>query len=259
MVMASDISHYFGADPVVVINKVTNGISAAEPPGPIVDFNAGATVTWTITVSNTGNIPLDTVTVIDDHGTPGDPSDDFSCDFGTMAVDGPAKSCTFSAASSAGQYSNVATVSATPPGGLLEITNQATGHYFGSDPSILLTKYTNGFDVDAPPGPPLIIDSPVQWTYQVRNTGNYTLTQLVVIDQEGMVVDPDSAATVCEIDALAPGLTKECTLEGIVVSGQYTNTAAVSGLPPVGEIVANEDRSHYYGAAGTFIPLIIRR
>lgn len=255
-VTATDTSHYFGADPVIAIRKTTNGLLAGQPPGPIVDFNAGDTVTWTLVVSNTGNVPLEAVLVADDHGTPGDPDDDFHCDFGAMAIGGPAQSCTFSAASGAGHYSNIATVSATPPGGLNDIANQVVSHYFGSDPSVLLTKYTNGVDVETPPGPALIVDRPVYWTYEVRNTGNYTLTQLLVLDQEGPVVDPGSAVTVCEIDALGPGQSRMCKLEGIVITGQYTNTAVVTGLPPIGAMVSDQDSSHYYGARGLFIPLI---
>jgi hypothetical protein len=257
-VTATDISYYFGADPIIIIKKTTNSLLASEPPGPIVDFAAGDTVTWTVTVSNTGNVPLEAVLVVDDHGTPADPNDDFLCDFGAMPVAGPTKSCTFSAASTPGQYSNIASVSATPPGGLADINNQAVSHYFGSDPSILLTKLTNGVDVGSPPGPILIVDRPVLWTYEVRNTGNYTLTQLIVVDQEGAVIDPGSAVTVCQIEALGPGLTEVCALEGVVISGQYTNTAAVSGLPPIGDIVTDQDSSHYYGTRGMFIPLIIK-
>jgi hypothetical protein len=141
---------------------------------------------------------------------------------------------------------------------LEQISNEGISHYFGSDPAVLLTKYTNGFDVVAPPGPPLIVDGHVQWTYQVLNSGNITLTQLIVLDQEGLVVDPASAEIVCEIEALGPGLSEECSLEGVVIAGQYRNTAAVSGLPPVGETVIAEDQSYYYGAGGLFLPLIIR-
>jgi hypothetical protein len=257
-VTATDTSHYFGADPIIAIKKTTNGLQATEPPGPFVDFIAGDTVTWTIVVSNTGNVPLEAVLIVDDHGTPGDPGDDFDCDFGAMAVGGPAQSCTFSAVSDAGQYSNIARVSATPPGGLADVSGQAVSHYFGSNPSITLTKYTNGVDAEAPPGPALIVDRPVLWTFEVRNTGNYTLTQLLVVDQEGAVIDPGSAVTVCEIDALGPGSTEVCMLEGIVISGQYTNTAAVTGLPPIGAMVTGQDSSHYYGTRGLYIPLIIK-
>jgi len=52
------------------------GSDADEPTGPIVPV--GSTVKFTYTVSNTGDVELDNVTVIDDNQTPNDPSDDFS-------------------------------------------------------------------------------------------------------------------------------------------------------------------------------------
>jgi hypothetical protein len=37
----------------------------------------GSNVTWTYSVTNPGDLPLSNVTLVDDNGTPGDPSDDF--------------------------------------------------------------------------------------------------------------------------------------------------------------------------------------
>jgi hypothetical protein len=58
-----DESHYFGADPGIVLEKHTNGEDADEPPGP--SLVVGQPVTWTYRVTNTGNVTLTGVTVSD--------------------------------------------------------------------------------------------------------------------------------------------------------------------------------------------------
>ena len=76
----SDMAHYIGSidNPGIHIEKATNDEDADYPYGPFI--MVGDTVTWTYVVTNTGtgNVPLTGVVVIDDNGTPGDLTDDFS-------------------------------------------------------------------------------------------------------------------------------------------------------------------------------------
>ena len=57
----TDPSNYFGSGPAINIDKVTNGSD-----GP--NIHVGAPVTWTYTVTNTGNVALSDVKVTDDQG-----------------------------------------------------------------------------------------------------------------------------------------------------------------------------------------------
>ena len=52
----TDVSHYFGAAAGIDIEKATNGLDADVAPGPV--LQVGDSVTWTYTVTNTGNVPI---------------------------------------------------------------------------------------------------------------------------------------------------------------------------------------------------------
>ncbi|MEQ9548013.1 MAG: hypothetical protein RIM23_00085, partial [Coleofasciculus sp. G3-WIS-01] len=57
----TDDGNYFGADPSISIDKVTNGADGQE-------ILEGTPITWTYSVSNAGNIGLSNVNVSDDQG-----------------------------------------------------------------------------------------------------------------------------------------------------------------------------------------------
>ena len=95
-----------------------------------------------------------------------------------------------------------------------------------------MKKFTNGDDADTPPGPfiPTITagaPTPITWTYQVTNTGNDTLTGIVVTDDRGVVVT-------CAKNVLAPAESMTCTGQGVAADpstlpgGVYSNTGSVN-------------------------------
>ena len=99
-----------------------------------------------------------------------------------------------------GQYSNTASVIAYPPDDLPAVTAGDPSHYYGSDPEIALKKLTRVEDATAPPGPYIVAGDPVSWTYIVTNTGNVTLTNIVLTDdQEGSISCPKVQLAVGEI------------------------------------------------------------
>ena len=109
-------------------------------------------------------------------------------------------------------------------------------------PSIEIEKATNGTDADAPPGPAVPIGDPVNWTYAVTNTGNDTLSSLVVTDNQGVAVT-------CPGTTLGPGDSMVCTARGVAAAGPYANIGSVTGVDPFGTRVNDSDPSHYFGAA----------
>jgi uncharacterized repeat protein (TIGR01451 family) len=100
-------------------------------------------------------------------------------------------------------------------------------------------------DVAAPnpgdTGPYITVGNTVTWKYQVTNTGNVVLTNVVVKD------DKIGEITGSPIASLDPGQTVELTATGVAALGQYENTGTATGTPPVGSDVSDEDLGHYFG------------
>ena len=228
----NDPSHYFGIGPGIIVEKTTNGQDADTLPGPFI--LAGNPVTWTYSVTNTGNVTLTAVTLSDDVlGI-------VSCPKTILAPDEP-MSCITTSTTTPGQYTNTGTVSGTPPVGAA-VSDSDPSHYFGAAPAIDVEKSTNGQDADTEPGTFILAGDAVTWTYAVTNTGNVTLTAITLSD--------DVLGTVnCPTSDLAPDESMSCTAIGTASAGQYANTGTVSGTPPVGAAVSDSDPSHYFGAA----------
>ena len=126
-----------------------------------------------------------------------------------------------------GQYVNVATVTGRTP--LDDVVSDSDpSHYFGLEAAISIEKATNGFDADAPPGPPLRPGSTVTWSYFVTNNGNVAIDDISVSDDK---IGPIA----CPQTTLAAGESMTCTaVTGVVLPGQYVNVATVTGVaaPP---------------------------
>ncbi|HPT18622.1 MAG TPA: SdrD B-like domain-containing protein [Methanothrix sp.] len=108
-------------------------------------------------------------------------------------------------------------------------------------PEIAIIKRTNGDDANVLPGPHIPIGGPVNWTYEVTNTGNVTLTNVVVTD--------DRLGNIGTIPILLVNETRVLSRMGIAMSGQYVNNGTVSGEPPSGLEVNDTDISHYFGVS----------
>ena len=109
--------------------------------------------------------------------------------------------------------------------------------------SIHIVKRTNGVDSNTAPGQNIPVGSPVTWSYEVKNTGNVVLTNVVVTD--------DKLGQIGTIASLAVGETKTLTtLPGpIAVAGQYSNNATAIGKTPDESEVSDTDPDYYFGLA----------
>ena len=78
------------------------------------------------------------------------------------------------------------------------------------------------------------IGQPVTFTITITNTGDVTLAPITVTD----ALAPDCDAV---IGSLASGLTSSTTCSVIAGTADFTNTAVVTGAPPVGNVVTAVD------------------
>ena len=128
MVEDDDPSHYHGYDenPLIKIEKATNGHDADAAPGP--SLYEGDAVIWTYTVTNTGDVRLTQVSVTDDQGVA------VSCP--TSQLDpGQTMTCTGHGTATLGQYRNIGTVTGKSPRGTM-IQDDDPSHYYG-DPIVV--------------------------------------------------------------------------------------------------------------------------
>jgi LPXTG-motif cell wall-anchored protein/uncharacterized repeat protein (TIGR01451 family) len=222
-------------EPAIDIEKDTNGVDADDPAdAPFIP--EGATVTWTYLVTNTGNVPLSGLTVVDDvlgpitcPAEPIPPGDDVTC--------------TATGTAAAGPYANNATATATGAG--TTVTDADPSHYVGVRPGIDIEKATNGEDADDAPGPFVPVGSTVTWSYVVTNSGDAPLSAVSVTDDQ-------VGAVTCPQTTLAVGESMTCTsITGVAAAGQYENTASVTATSATdpGVPVQDSDPSHYFGEA----------
>ncbi|MEU8541486.1 hypothetical protein AB0C52_16105 [Streptomyces sp. NPDC048717] len=197
----------------------------------------GDHVTYTYTVTNTGETTLTGVSVADTafSGTGIPPS--ISCPTGPLAP-GASVACTAvyvvtAADAQAGQVTNTAAATAQSPAGAEVTSEPATATLTTHLPpvsSLALTK-------TVAPATATVGDQ-VTYTYVVTNTGETNLTNLLVRDVEftGTGTPPN---VICPATSLAPGASVTCEATYVVsaadvTAGQVTNTARATADNPTG-------------------------
>jgi|GEM_PF-3126805 len=268
-ITATNLSHYFGITPSIVLRKYTNGYDAEVGTGPLLQVNQP--VTWTYVVTNTGNTTLAVAAgdLRDDHEGSINPA-------GFTLAPNATLTLTHLGTTTAGQYVNTGVVTATPifsssvpitpdlpgfPAASIATALTATNpsRYFGVTPSIVLRKYTNGYDADGlnVNAQPLVnVGEPVTWTYVVTNIGNVTLT----VAAGGLYDDPEGPVNAAAF-ALAPSESLTLTHIGTAgantaTGGQYTNTGTVTGTPTLAAPVPAEPDLPGFPSASSITQLV---
>ncbi|MCE5324525.1 hypothetical protein LLG46_14595 [bacterium] len=211
--------------------------------------HVGDVVTYTYTVTNTGNVTLNPVSVTDDI-------------LGTITLLdtnlAPGESTTGTATLTltqelldAGSQTNIATATGTPPSGpdITEATSQTVNflqiHNIGLVKYVSVDGGTTWIDANTPPGPSVLIGNTVDYRYDVTNTGNVTLTDLTLIDDKLGPI-PLSPTT------LAPQGSLTVYDSTTALSGLNTNIATATGTPPIGPDVQVTDPANYTGKDSLF-------
>lgn len=189
----------------------------------------GTVVNWNYAVTNTGEEPIDSLSVTDDQGVL------VACPTAVLAA-GETTVCTGTGSVGAGPgYSNTATANGT--GTLTGTTVTADDTWMTSIQAlasgIVVIKdavaYNSGADVPQ--------NSDVAWTYTVINTGEDILTRVTVEDDRGVIVT-------CPDGELAVGQSMTCAGVGNVGSNaSYTNIGTATGIGLVSDQSVSDSSS----------------
>jgi hypothetical protein len=124
------------------------------------------------------------------------------------------------------------------------------GHLLKATTAIQVVKKTNGQIYASAPGPTIPVGCPVSWQYVVTNVGENSLSSVTLTDNKVTVPSGHTG------DTNSNGLLDKTetwiyTASGTAISGQYTNTASVSGSDSAGHPATDTDISYYYGCTPT--------
>ncbi|WP_299030919.1 hypothetical protein [uncultured Sulfitobacter sp.] len=210
---------------VTVQADIAPALSLAKTVATLPVTQAGQTLTYTLTATNSGNQTLRGVSVLDPM------LNDFTC-AQDMLLRGETLVCSGSYVVrqtdvDSGSLTNVADARGiTPQGNAVEAQQTLVVDMPAAAPSVRLTK-------TATPAPFGAVGSTLTYLFEVENTGNVTLTNLVVTD----VMDADYQ---CTIPVLTPNAVNNgCTMMRVVEqadvdAGTIENTATVTGDAPGG-------------------------
>ena len=203
-------------DGTAQVDVTDPAITIAKSVSPTT-VRSGDTVTYTITVTNTGTANLTGVAVTD-QAVP-------ACDkaIGALAASAVTTYTCTAVAGSAG-VTNVAKVTGTPAIGPV-VSAEASATYVVVHPAISILKSTTT--------PVVRKGSTVTFTITVTNTGDVPLTGVTVSD-------PLAPACAKAIGTLAPGASAVSTC-GLVVDAALVNVASVTGKPAIGADVTAVD------------------
>ncbi len=240
---------------------------ANDLTGPVL-LATGAAPQFQFVVTNLGNVPLSDVVLDDSTFDLNGAEPGTAIAIGSLAP-GETYVFTYTGTWSAGQHTNVATVT----GSFTDANNHTytpsdtdPANYYGATPAVSIVKQvsadggTTWHDADHPQGPSADAGSTLHFRVKVTNTGNVTLTNLSISDQ--VKLGNGSALNFTGVVlTLAPNASDYSdVISTIAVGGQHTNTATVTGsfTDDAGNIATPTDNNdaNYYGltaAIGNFV------
>ncbi|EBA11990.1 DUF7507 domain-containing protein [Roseobacter sp. CCS2] len=246
----------FGSIPTTVLSPAdTETARAATDPAlliaktvdPAAYTAVNQVVTYTITVTNTGNQTLTDVSVSD----PLIPA--LTCDAASLPVD-DVLSCDVPYTIvrediDRGFLTNAASVTGVDPQGTaVPTTPETTASVTINGPSEVPTLAMRKLATPAPFGP---VGSSITYVFEVTNTSIYTLDNITVTDPIPGAVAPFT----CDVGTLAPlAVSTTCSLtlpvtQTDIDTGEIVNTASVRGTDPFGNEATATDTATTAGPA----------
>ena len=223
---------------------------AVSPAPPAGGYTVGSVITWTIEVTNNGNVTLTNLHVTDDFADLGEcvPAADAGLTkLAAVTADavvlggslGPGASFTCTATHTVtqddiddGSYTNLATASGEGPNGDVEnpeddiVAADDDTVTLPSDPSIVVTKTVTSTG-------PYLLNSTLAYSIVATNNGTVSLSDVDITEQAGVTLGACTPAV--PVASLAPGATVTCTATHTVTNadltaGTYRNVVTANGF-----------------------------
>ena len=255
-----DKAHYFGPDPDIDVEKrVLVGSSWADAdtaPGPYI--GSGSDVLFQFIVTNTGNVTLSGVALSDNYiaNLYSDQGLSIPCEENDPFGVGESFTCYGSLAWQSGQHKNTALVSGSYDDH--HISDEDLAHYFGASVSIDVEKSVwDGSawdDADTGNGPTLLDGSDPIFKFDVTNTSNVALTNIVLEDNliSSLFSDQTLTTECVEPETLSVDARFTCFGSLPWAAGKHENKAEVSAesnnIP-----ASDSDLAHYLGGSPKII------
>jgi pimeloyl-ACP methyl ester carboxylesterase len=96
----------------------------------------------------------------------------------------------------------------------------------------------------------------VMYTYEITNTGDITLTDVTVVDDNGTPGDGNDDVTACEYAILAVEETRSCSRSAVVTRTTIA-TAIVTGCDPLGNDVSQRDSTTVI-VGKIYLPMVVK-
>lgn len=236
-VTAADPAHAFGAAPGLTVLKEIQAEDGSWHTGADrPTLTIGKTVTWRITVNNTGNVDLTDVVVTDAAVPAG------SKTIATLAA-GANESWTFTSVVGDRPLTNAVTVNTTDPNCTTDCTPGSESGYEPEPEAVPALTVTKSSDLKSISR----ANEVITYSFLVKNTGNVTLTGVAVKDDAASFSGTGTlSAVTCPVTELAAGAETVCTTTYTVTQADIdsghplTNTATATGVPPAGGEVPSE-------------------
>jgi len=191
---------------------------------------SGQIVTYTYQITNTGDTTLTDVTVVDDNGTPGDGSDDVTVCTGIILAPGTVTDCRRSVVLTH-NVTNTVTASGQDP-----LSNNVS-----DDDSTTVSVISPGIELTVTPDQGMVYSGQmVTYTYQITNTGDTTLTNVTVMDDNGTPGINNDDLTICTNLIIEAGATTSC-VRNAVLFVTTTIVATVTGQDPLGNGIVDNN------------------
>ncbi|MBW1641063.1 DUF11 domain-containing protein, partial [Microbacterium resistens] len=229
-------------------------LTKSASPHDAASYVVGQEITYTFVVTNTGNVPVDDVSISEDSFSGSGEMSDITCpDDRTLNRD-ESMTCTATytltqADVDAGRLDNTASASGTPAGDTQTVSSNTAEESIPGDPrpAVDMEKSVSPETVAA-------AGDTVTYTFRVTNTGNVTV-QDPQIQEQSFSGTGGPLEISCPSGPLAPGATAECTATYVVTqadvdAGVIDNTATASATPPPGQTTPVSDES----SAAVMIP-----